>query len=114
MSDSTNAAYEQACEEYRRLMGEYAEALAANAPTAGPLLAEASAAWGRICAIAPAGPEAQVGVSMHLVLAFSYASGADNAAEAERLYNQMTDDDRRKIDESDAREPGSMKIWLRK
>src|SRR5438105_3049599 len=104
MSNSMNIAYEQAREEYRRLMIEYGEALAADAPTAGALLANAMAAWIRICAIAPAGPEAEVGMSMHLTLAFSYASGANSAAEAECLYNQMTDEDRRTIDKCDARE----------
>jgi len=114
MSDSANAEYEQACEEYRRLIGEYGEALATNTPTAGSLLAEAAAAWLRICALAPHGPEAQVGISMHHTLAFSYARAAGSVVEAERVYLQMSDDQRREIDEIDAREPGSMKIWLPK
>jgi hypothetical protein len=95
-------------------MREYADALTAKVPTAAALLAEAGAVWLRICAVAPAGREAQAGTSMHLTLAFSYASGADDAAEAERLYNQMSEEERRSIDDVDAREAGSMKIWLQK
>lgn len=114
MSESTNPAYEEACNEYRRLMREYAEALEAKAPTAPGLLADADAAWLRISAIAPDGLEAQAGTSMHLSLAYSYACGAGDGAEAERLYNEMSDEDRRMMDEADARDPGSMKLWLRK
>lgn len=113
MSNPRRVTYEEACEEYRTLISEYGEALRAGAP-ADALLTEASAAWNRICAANPTSAEAQSGLSMHLTLAFSYASGANNAAEAERLYEQLSEDERRKIDESDAREPGSMKIWLRR
>lgn len=114
MSNPRTSPYEQACEEYRRLIGEYGDALTAKSPSAGVLLEEARVAWERICAIAPTSPEAQAGSSMHLTLAFSFASGANDAVEAERLYQQMSDDDRRKIDESDARVPGTMKIWAKK
>jgi len=112
MADSMS--YEQARKHYKQLMRLYGEALENKTGDAPELLVQAEEAWDRVRALSPPdGLEANVTREMHFVLAFCHAVAADDEAEAERLYQAMSEDDRRNTDIRDANNPGTMKIWLR-
>ena len=111
MSGSTP--YDVARAAYKKLLLEYGRALAARDSRAKELFEQSCLAWDRVRASAPTdAPEANVETEMHLVLAFSYAVGARDVAEAERIYRAMSDEGRRNVDAAD--DSGSMKIWLRR
>lgn len=111
VSDSRDGECNSTKETYRQLLAEYGEAVKTRDPGAKDLLDRAAIAWRTLCACG--GVEAE-SAGMHIVLAFSMAAAGGDAAEAERLYNEMDEEDRRGADYSEALEPGSVKIWLRK
>lgn len=106
--------YERARDEYRQAMDAYGEAVAQRAPDVIEVFQRATNAWRRLRAEAPpAAVEGQVSEGMHVVVGFSHAVGAGHVAEAERLYNAMSAEDRDDTDRADASAPGAFKIWLR-
>lgn len=106
MSDPTTP-YEQARDEYRRLLDEYGRALAENAATVVGLFDQARAVWNRLRLLAPAdSTEANVSEEMHLVVTFSHAVGAGHAVEAQRIYKLMSDQQRQEVDAADLQKPG--------
>jgi hypothetical protein len=110
-----NEAYELARNEYKQLLSEYAAALSAKDPGVVDLFERARISWEHLRLSAPEDAlEAGAEPEMHLVLAFSYAVGAGDSVEAERVYNLMSDDARRNTDAVDADDPGSVRIWLRR
>ena len=57
-------------------------------------------------------PQAEGDAELHIVGAFTFAVHAGDAAEAERLYNAMSEKYRNATDGSEKKKPGSFKIWL--
>jgi len=110
-----NTDYEQACDDYKELLADYERAVADGRANAKEVLDRADVAWRALVAAAPPGsPEAGATLGAHRLVAMCYAIAANNDLEAARLYREMTDDERRDADAAEARDPGSVKIWLRR
>lgn len=113
MADESEA-YEQARSEHARILTAYQDALKAGDVSASArFFSEGEVVWQRVCDLAPdEESRSEVNRTMHQVLAFSAAVALDARDEARRLYEAMPAAHREAVDAYEARDPGSMKIWL--
>lgn len=104
--------YEELSREYQELLEAYGDALKTGDPRVATLFAQATAAFKALQDL-HGSLESALNEDAHLARALSYAVVAGNAAEARRLYEAMSEVERRNVDKAEEIGAHQLRIWLK-